>query len=270
MRKRSDVAAADPRQQNIPGTTPAPAASPPPPPPSSPRPRSTTLPDHVTVDHGTVFIKCPDCGLNQSSESAKRKTMPNGASLLHCMRCNGLIDPDEELTEDFIARLKTTYANGSAAPKPPPAQEPAKSQATKPEPPPPAAKAPTIKPCVQCGAAPTETSAGVFFPCGHPQDKTAAPKRARHEVPVVESDGETVTACFGEEKFSPRQYQNFAIGPYFRSTKVQPGETPAQALTRANEELRVFANVEFQQKAKDFLDRLAWLDEELRNRGGAR
>jgi len=257
MRKRSDVqAAADPRQTAIPGTETPKAV--PDPPPSSPRPKSSTssAPDHVTVDNGIVFIKCIDCGLNQSAATGKLVEMPNGKKLLHCVRCNGLLDPDEELTPEFLEKLK---AQSGKAATPAPAQPPPKAAAPAPKPTPAQSAPNTSGPkCVKCGVTMTQTSSGLFAPCGHPQTTTAP-----SATPVTGAEGETVTACYGEEKFSPRQYQSFGIGPFFRTTRLQPGENASQALARASSELRTFAQIEFEQKAKDFLSKLEWLDAKL-------
>jgi hypothetical protein len=234
------------------------------------------IPDHVTLELGLVFIKCPDCGLNQGADTAKRKAMPNGAQLLHCIRCNGLLDPDEELTEEFMAKLRVEAAQTktSKAPenKAPPATK-APEQPAAPTPAKPASTPAKEKPCVVCGKALTETSSGVFPSCGHSQEPAASKStpKDKHEIPLVDPDAESVTACYGEEKFSPRQYQNFAIGPFFRSTKIRPGETAAQALARASEELRAFADIEFKKKATDFISRLDWLDKEVNGgKGGSR
>jgi hypothetical protein len=292
MRKRSDVtsSAADTRQQTIPGT------APPAPPPSSPRPvgdPATDAPPNVSMHDGLVFIKCIDCGLDQSDDSAKRVSMPNGASLLHCMRCKGNLDPDEELSPEYIARLKAgkpfdrkdgTKSAGSVhspakdttepAPKPKdttPETPRAKSSDSEKSPPKEWEKPKFV--CHHsagsgiCGATLTETVAGVFCPKGH--DQRPAPDVSQTTNVGSAAVGETVTVCYGEEKFSPKQYNNFTVGPHFRTTHVRPGETGQQARERAYEEVRAFAEIEFKQKARAFLDKFDWLVAEVNQRDGA-
>jgi hypothetical protein len=265
MRKRSAA---------VEGQSPTPVQASPPtpaPPPSGPREASLdSLPEHVTVDNGIVFIKCPDCGLNQSSDTAVRKKMPNGHDLLHCKRCNGLVDPDEELSPEFIMRLKAIRGTSK------PAQEaPAPSKAPQERPAPENAPAPVqgaakaypepipAPKCIVCGKPLTQTALGNMPSCGHPQTGAPSTTPAR----AIESiEGETVTVCYGEEKFSPAQYQSFSNGPFFATTRVRQGETQSQAAARIYSELRVFADIEFKRKAKEFLERIKDLTAQMGDR----
>lgn len=117
MRKRSEAVessqqqapAVDSRQQTIPGVT------------STPPPgQSVAIPTDVTLDNGIVFIKCPDCGLIQSSDTAKYlqvKSIKTGKDtmLLHCLRCKGVVDPDELLTPAMLEILKQKAKDGKVS-----------------------------------------------------------------------------------------------------------------------------------------------------------
>lgn len=74
-------------------------------------------------------------------------------------------------------------------------------------------------------------------------------------APAVE-DADRVSVNWGEEVFCPVPYQSFRLGPFFMSTKVRPGETPEQALTRAWEHLDAYARSMFIAKRNGFISRL--------------
>lgn len=78
-------------------------------------------------------------------------------------------------------------------------------------------------------------------------------------------EADTVTATFGEEKFSPIQYQSFAVGPFFAKTKVKPGESLEQALGRAYEACRAAARLCYKEKRDEFIANVAAADQAARD-----
>jgi len=67
---------------------------------------------------------------------------------------------------------------------------------------------------------------------------------------------QTVTATWGEEKFTPVAYNGFAVGPFTATTTVRVGESTQQALDRLNADLEQYAKVAFEKKRTAFLGRL--------------
>lgn len=63
---------------------------------------------------------------------------------------------------------------------------------------------------------------------------------------------ETVTVTWGEETFSPVQFQNFRVGPFSITGRVLPGETRGAALRRLSDELHAFAVAERTRRAESF------------------
>jgi hypothetical protein len=78
-----------------------------------------------------------------------------------------------------------------------------------------------------------------------------------HEVDVRESDprnvGTEIVATWGEETFSPVQYNTVRVGPFTMKTYVRLGETIAQAFARANAELAQVAAQTKLEKVQGFL-----------------
>lgn len=271
MRKRSEtptvVAPQSPmKQQEIPGTQAPPLA------------QKADFGSNISVDNSIVFIKCPDCGLVQSTETAVRiavrsiRQPPGGGqtlNLLHCIRCKGLLDPDELLSDEYIARLKREGLGvaSNAVPSNPTAPK-------QPDPPPAASASPLPQKVVSeapkpsnwgpprfchhpkgdsvCGRELTQTNAGYFAPCGHSQEgpvlKQDVLKAAGQSV-----SGEIVSVTWAEEVFNMGNYSSFRVGPFSRSSSVRPGETVEQALERLNSDLSTFARAEFSRKAHEFL-----------------
>jgi len=64
--------------------------------------------------------------------------------------------------------------------------------------------------------------------------------------------GEEVSATWGEEVFSPVQYNSFRVGPFSSTTHVRAGETRVDALARLNRDLAAVADAEFTRKKKAF------------------
>jgi hypothetical protein len=77
---------------------------------------------------------------------------------------------------------------------------------------------------------------------------------------------ESVTVTFGEMKIAPVQYNNFAVGPFFMTTQVKPGETPAQAMDRAYATLEAFARKSYASKLEQFRAALQSANEAIRGR----
>lgn len=75
----------------------------------------------------------------------------------------------------------------------------------------------------------------------------------------AEDEGEPVTSTWGEELYSPVQFNTFRVGPFSATTKIRSGETREDALARVNRDLDAIAKVERAKKTKDFLDSLGLL-----------
>jgi hypothetical protein len=69
---------------------------------------------------------------------------------------------------------------------------------------------------------------------------------------IVASTPETVTVTWGEELFSPVQYNSCRVGPFSFTTPVRVGETAGQALLRAHADLRDHVNIVRTEKVKAF------------------
>lgn len=71
-----------------------------------------------------------------------------------------------------------------------------------------------------------------------------------------DGDGEYVDVTWGEELFSPVQYNSFRVGPFSRRTRVRPGETEDQAFERVYRQLEAMAAKTHERKSKVFLTKL--------------
>lgn len=67
------------------------------------------------------------------------------------------------------------------------------------------------------------------------------------------SDGEWIEVTWGEEVFSPVQYNSFRVGPFSCRVQQRRGETPEQAWDRGYALLRQKAQEERKRKAGEFL-----------------
>jgi hypothetical protein len=65
--------------------------------------------------------------------------------------------------------------------------------------------------------------------------------------------GDLVSVTWGAEKFSPVQYHTFDLGPFSYTTKVRPGETPAEAAQRAYKVCERIARETYVDKRDEFL-----------------
>lgn len=85
---------------------------------------------------------------------------------------------------------------------------------------------------------------------------------------VDEERADEVTACYGEQKFSPVQYHMFNVGPFFYKTQVRRGETPAEALDRAYRVCVEAARKAYPIARDEFLERVKDSQHAARRRGG--
>lgn len=171
----------------------------------------------------------------------------------------------------------------SAEQKPPPAEArtkplfpetEARSPANTPVPPNAAMEADGVY-CKTCNSKLTWTSVGGWmFGCGHyggakPVGERPGHHPAREEKPAEKpppprisesygsADGDEVRVVWGSELFSPRQFHTFTVGPFELTTRVRAGETPAQAMERANAQLAAFAKSEYDRKLPVYLRNVA-------------
>lgn len=63
----------------------------------------------------------------------------------------------------------------------------------------------------------------------------------------------TITVTWGEETFSPVQFQSFRVGPFSMQVEVRPGETEEAAFDRAYTLLTRKAEKVREEKAKSFI-----------------
>jgi hypothetical protein len=71
------------------------------------------------------------------------------------------------------------------------------------------------------------------------------------EVPALD-EGEEITVVWGEEKYSPKPYMNFAVGPIYAKTKLRPGETADEAHARVWKWLEARAREQFNSQLNRF------------------
>ena len=78
--------------------------------------------------------------------------------------------------------------------------------------------------------------------------------RSRKSATASETEdaSETITVTWGEETFSPVQYNSFRVGPFSATARVLPGESRSDALRRISAELYAFATEERANKAEAF------------------
>lgn len=78
-------------------------------------------------------------------------------------------------------------------------------------------------------------------------------KNSEREMASNDEAGETVTATWGEELFSPKQFHTFKVGPFSATTTLRIGEDRTQAVGRLMRELEKVAEAERQRKRASFL-----------------
>jgi hypothetical protein len=278
MRKRSAVVIPDVRQTVSPGTeTPEHGSQGS---VTEAMPTGNDLPVGCDVTDNVFFVKCADCGMHGSSLMHKRV-----GSRLNCFRCGKPFD--ERFTPEFIDAARERWRASQRSPVSPKRDglDIAEDIVVKLRPSHASiATAPASihhEECVVCGERVTITTLGRFYPCGHdgraiePVNVEAPPlpeptDKGRSTSPAsanAEESGESVSVTYGPELFSPRQFNNFTVGPFVVQTTVRQGETRLQAMQRASDDLRQFASIEYQRKATDFIERLTKMGELVSDRG---
>ena len=63
---------------------------------------------------------------------------------------------------------------------------------------------------------------------------------------------DTVSYTWGEERYSPIQYQTFGVGPFTYTTEVRDGETPEEAMDRARDFVKAEAKKSYNDKCRTF------------------
>lgn len=66
-------------------------------------------------------------------------------------------------------------------------------------------------------------------------------------------EGDIIHVTWGAEKYSPRQYMNFDVGPISATTKIRLGESAEEAHERVWKWLEAQARKEFIAKHSQFL-----------------
>lgn len=69
-------------------------------------------------------------------------------------------------------------------------------------------------------------------------------------------EGDTVTVVWGKESFSPIRYFNVEIGPFRLTVRVRKGESPGEAIARANRILEAHADEAWEAKVRQHLKRV--------------
>ncbi len=75
-------------------------------------------------------------------------------------------------------------------------------------------------------------------------------------APNPDDVGETVSATWGEELYSPQQFCTFRVGSFTRTTKIREGETALDAKRRIYAEMRQMAEDERHEKMSIYLEAL--------------
>jgi len=71
-----------------------------------------------------------------------------------------------------------------------------------------------------------------------------------------EDDAYEIVVSWGEETFSPVQYNSFRAGGVSLRTQVRPAESPEEAHERCMRHLRAMTERQFEEQLRTFLDRL--------------
>jgi hypothetical protein len=227
------------------------------------------------------FITCKDCDLQQSRGTVER----NGGK---CKRCESELLVLSEPVEERRDKAPVTPPKVEA-PKPVPEQP--KLPHTEPAASVPAQFHPKAEPgytgptCKTCGARLTETAL-MGWTCGNGHNADVDQKTQGGKWPGKTTTGalpnpdtkyvvagaptmkvqrwtdepiDDVTVTWGEEVYSPVQYNSFRLGPYSMTTAVRPGETRAQAFERAYDDLERLAAASFAKKREAFFKNLGTL-----------
>lgn len=65
-------------------------------------------------------------------------------------------------------------------------------------------------------------------------------------------ENDEITVTWGQEAYTPVSYNTFHVGPFSMTTKIQAGETQAQAFQRAYIFLESQAKIAFRRKRDQF------------------
>lgn len=74
--------------------------------------------------------------------------------------------------------------------------------------------------------------------------------------PVELKSGESLVVTWGKEGYQPVKWHGMEVGPFVRTTIIQPGETTEQAYERVRAELAVVARREFELKLSEYLAKI--------------
>lgn len=70
------------------------------------------------------------------------------------------------------------------------------------------------------------------------------------------SGEDVITVTFPEQSFSPVQFHSCRLGPYYFRTTVKKGETPEQAMERAQKFVDAHARKQWPIVMKEYLERM--------------
>jgi hypothetical protein len=199
---------------------------------------------------GIEFLKCPECGLEQSKGSLRR-----GA----CIQCGKLIGSPGPLPptdanagrgappcEVCGAKLTATSLGEPGHPSLfYPCGHDKRARSTDPVP----AGAPVVEAVKVAARPPLEVV------CKAPEAKPPAQSIAGENPDA----GDEVSATWGREKYSPVQYNDCDVGPFSGTTHVRAHESRAQAFARLTGELTALAEAERERKLNAFTASLAAL-----------
>ena len=119
--------------------------------------------------------------------------------------------------------------------------------------------------CEVCGQPQIETPSGVTCPNGHggaggtTRPRVGADDMFEDRGPDEDTRlvaGDEVTWTAGKETFCPIKFHVFEVGPVTASTRVRPGESAADALTRVREFATTAWDIEYEEKLAGHLERV--------------
>lgn len=88
-----------------------------------------------------------------------------------------------------------------------------------------------------------------------PSSEGSSPAQPTAERPV-DWTGASVTVTYGEEVFSPVQYQSFRVGPFSITRTVRSDETAESVYASIEEELQQMSNRQFELRLRSFKERI--------------
>lgn len=219
---------------------------------------------------------CPSCGAMVGTGDAQDSLTEHE----HAAQADALGAPDaEDVQAAADAAPAPTRRRRAAAPAPEPKPEEENDGSHEEE------EGPK---CETCGADLTQTTLGIFYPCGHdrrteaqreqmveqhapqatvtPIRRVAKPKQEEAPAPNHPSFsatpmatagnhnvGQEITVVWGEETYTPTQFHSFRVGPFTAIGHVAPGETYGAAMARVMSDLRAFGDAERERKKDGYL-----------------